>query len=101
MAWMRRGYQVAIDDDRRILHPSCAGGFCVGLHDQFRERSAVVESRHATTCYNLGAGCQHRSPADTSNDTASRVDVLYAMVTRGSSASKAGLLAPPGTRIPT
>src|SRR5215470_10990018 len=77
MAWMRRSYEIAIDYDRRILHPSCAGGFSVRLHDQLRERNAVVEARHATARYNLRAGCQHRSPADTSDHTASGVNVLY------------------------
>src|SRR5262245_47768914 len=77
MAWMWRSYEIAIDYDLRILYPSCAGGFCVRLHHQVRERNAVVEARHATTGYNLRAGCQHRSPADTSDDTASGVNVLY------------------------
>src|SRR5262245_48004778 len=74
---MRRSYEVAIDDDRRILYPGCTGGFGIGLHDQFRERHAVVEAGHVTTRDNFRAGCQHRSPADTSDDTAPGVDVLY------------------------
>src|SRR5215471_15678533 len=77
MAWMRRSYEVAIDYGRRILHPGCPGGFSVRLHDQFRERYAVVEARHTTTGDDLRAGCQHRSPADTSDDSAPRADVLY------------------------
>src|SRR5262249_795406 len=77
IAWMRRSYEIAIDYDSRILHPSCAGGFSVRLHDQLRERDAVVEARHATARYNLRAGCQYRSPADTSDDTALGVNVLY------------------------
>src|SRR5262245_66130543 len=50
---------------------------CVRLHHQVRESNAVVEARHATTRYNLRARCQHRSPADTSDDTALGVNVLY------------------------
>src|SRR5262245_202966 len=76
MAWMWRSHEVAVDYNWRILHPSCAGGFCGGLHDQFRERQTVIEARHATPTYNLRAGCQHRSPADTSDDATSRVNVL-------------------------
>src|SRR5262245_57704550 len=77
MAWMRRSYKIAIDYDGRILHPSCTGGFSVRLHDQLGERDAVVEACHATTRYNLRARCQHRSPTDTSDDTAPVVNVLY------------------------
>src|SRR5262245_32076856 len=77
MAWMRRSYKIAIDYDGRILHPSCTGGFSVRLHDQLGERDAVVEARHPATRYNLRAGCQHRSPTDTSDDTAPVVNVLY------------------------
>ena len=49
MARVRRSYEVAIDYDRRILHPGCTGGFSVGLHDQFGVRRAVIEPGHAAT----------------------------------------------------
>src|SRR5436190_22515970 len=45
--------EVAINDDRRILHPSCTGGFRVGLHDELGVGGAVVEPRHAMAGNNL------------------------------------------------
>src|SRR5262249_47784206 len=73
----RRRYEVAIDDDRRILHPGCTGGFSVGLHDQFWVRHAVIEPGHAAPSNDLRAGCQHRPAADASNNSASSADLLY------------------------
>src|SRR5262249_1951503 len=60
MARVRRSYEVAIDDDRRILHPGCTGGFSVGLHDQFGVRRAVIEPRHAAAGNDPRTGGQHR-----------------------------------------
>src|SRR5262245_4360523 len=77
MARVRRSYEVAIDYDRRILHPGCTGGFGVGLHDQFRVRRTVIEPRHAAASNDLRAGCQHRPSADASDNPASSADVLY------------------------
>ena len=77
MARVRRSYEVAIDYDRRILHPGCTGGFSVGLHHQFGVRCAVIEPRHAAAGNNLRAGCQQRPPADASDNSASSADVLY------------------------
>src|SRR5262245_6299262 len=77
MARVRRSYEVAINYDRRILHPGRTGGFSVGLHDQFRVRHAVVEPRHAAASNDLRAGCQHRPSADASDNSASSADVLY------------------------
>src|SRR5215467_11052390 len=77
MARVRRSHEVAIDDDRRILHPGCTGSFSVGLHDQFGVRRAVIEARHAAASNNLRAGCQHRPSADASDNSASSADVLY------------------------
>src|SRR5262245_11470306 len=77
MARVRRSYEVAINYDRRILHPGRTGGFSVGLHDQFRVRHAVVEPRHAAASNHLRAGCQHRPSADASDNSASSADVLY------------------------
>jgi hypothetical protein len=37
MARVGRSYEIAIDYDRRILHPGCTGGFSVGLHDQIKD----------------------------------------------------------------
>ena len=59
MARVRRSYEVAINYDRRILHPGCTGGFSIGLHNQFWVRHAVIEPRHAAAGNNLRAGCQH------------------------------------------
>src|SRR5262245_16664811 len=72
-----RSDEVAIDDDWRILHPSCAGGFRVGLHHEFGVGDAVVEPRHAMPGNNLRAGCQQRPTADTGDDSAPRAHVLY------------------------
>src|SRR5262245_47434222 len=77
MARVRRSYEVAIDDDRRILHPGCTGGFSIGLHDQFGVRRAVIESCHAAASNDLRAGCQHRPSADASDNSASSADVLH------------------------
>src|SRR5262249_52868584 len=77
MARVRRSYEVAIDDDRRILHPGCTGGFGVGLNDEFGVRHAVVEPRHATASNDLRARRQHRPSADASDNAASSADVLY------------------------
>src|SRR5262249_33146779 len=77
MARVRRSYEVAIDYDRRILHPGCTGGFSVGLHDQFGVRRAVIEARHAAARNDLRAGCQHRSSANASDNSASSADVSY------------------------
>src|SRR5262245_11968320 len=77
MARVRRSHEVAIDDDRRILHPGCTGSFSVGLHDQFGVRRAVIEARHAAASNNLRAGCQHRPSADASDNSTSSADVLY------------------------
>src|SRR5262245_33347475 len=77
MARVRRSYEVAIDYDRRILHPGCTGGFSVGLHDQFGVRHAVIEPRHAVASNDLRASCQHRPPADAGDNSASSADVLY------------------------
>src|SRR5262249_22487147 len=77
MARMRRSYEVAIDDDRRILHPRCTGGFGVGLNDEFGVRHAVVEPRHATASNDLRASYQHRPSADACDNAASSADVLY------------------------
>src|SRR5215510_8591377 len=77
MARVRRSYEVAIDDDRRILHPGCTGGFSIGLHDQFGVRRAVIESCHAAASNDLRAGCQHRPSADASDNSASSTDVLH------------------------
>src|SRR5262249_1712078 len=74
---VRRSDEVAIDDDRCILHPGCTGGFRIGLHHEFGIGDAVVEPRHAMASNNLRAGCQQRSTADTSDDSASRAHVLY------------------------
>jgi hypothetical protein len=41
MTRVGRSYEVAIDYDRRILHPGCTGGFSVGLHD----RSGVTNAK--------------------------------------------------------
>src|SRR5262245_25897763 len=76
MAWMRRSYEVAIDDDRRVLHPGCTSGFGVGLHDQLGIGRAVVESRHVAPGNDLRAGRQHRPSADASDNAASSADVL-------------------------
>src|SRR5262245_29799877 len=77
MARVRRSYEVAIDHDRRILHPGCTGCFSVGLHDEFGVRRAVIEPRHAAASDNLRAGCQHRTSADAGDDSAASADVLY------------------------
>src|SRR5215470_1551084 len=77
MARVRRSYEVAIDDDRRVLHPGCTGGFSVGLHDQFGVRRAVIEPRHAAAGNDPRAGGQHRPSADASDDSASSADVSY------------------------
>src|SRR5215813_3766164 len=77
MARVRRSYEVAIDDDRRILHPGCTPGLSVGLHDQFGVRYAVIEPRHAAAAGDLRTGGQHRSSADASDDSASSADVSY------------------------
>src|SRR5215470_5751838 len=77
MARVRRSYEVAIDYDRRILHPGCTGGFSVGLHDQFGVRRAVIEPGHAAASNDLRAGCQHRPSADASDNSASSADVLH------------------------
>src|SRR5262245_29987603 len=77
MARVRRSYEVAIDDDRRILHPGCTGGFSIGLHHECRVGDAVVEPRPAMPGNNLRAGGQHRPSADASDDSASSADVLY------------------------
>src|SRR5262245_60015177 len=77
MARVRRSHEVAINDDRRILHPGCTGGFGVGLHDEFGVGNAVVEPRHAAAGNDLRAGCQHRSSADASDNSALSADVLY------------------------
>src|SRR5262245_51591161 len=77
MARVRRSYEVAIDYDRRIVHPGCTGGFSVGLHDQFGVRRAVIEPRHAAASNDLRAGGQHRPSADASDHSTSSADVLY------------------------
>src|SRR5215813_8643973 len=77
MARVRGSYEVVIDYDWRILHPGCTGGFSVGLHNQFGVRHAVIEPRHAAPSNDLRPGCQHRPPADASDNSASSVDVLY------------------------
>src|SRR5215475_4581400 len=77
MARVRRSDKVAIDYDRRILHPGCTGGFSVGLHDQFGIRRAVIEPRHAAADNDLRAGRQHRPSTDASDNSASSADVLY------------------------
>jgi hypothetical protein len=77
MARVRRSHEVAIDNDRRILHPGCTGGFSVGLYDQFGVRCAVIEPRHAAASDDLRASCQHRPSADASDNSASSADVLY------------------------
>src|SRR5262249_565532 len=77
MARVRRSHEVAINDDRRILHPGCTGGFGVGLHDEFGVGNAVVEPRHAAAGNDLRAGCQHRPSADASDNSALSADVLY------------------------
>src|SRR5215510_5016337 len=77
MARVRRSYEVAIDYNRRILHPGCTGGFSIGLHDQFGVRRAVIESCHAAASNDLRAGCQHRPSADASDNSASSADVLH------------------------
>jgi hypothetical protein len=60
---------------RGALH--CTGSFSVGLNHQLGVRHAVIESRHAAAGNNPRAGCQHRSPADASDDAASSADILY------------------------
>src|SRR5215471_8883989 len=77
MTRVRRSDEVAIDDNRRILHPGCTGGFRVGPHHEFRVGDAVVEPRHAMPGNNLRAGCQQRPTADASDDSASSADVLH------------------------
>src|SRR5262245_59403323 len=77
MARVRRSYEVAIDDDRRILHPGCTGGFSIGLHDQFGVRRAVIASCHAAASNDLRAGCQHRPSADASDTSGSSAAVLH------------------------
>src|SRR6516225_168918 len=77
MTRVRRSDKVAIDDDRRILHPGCTGGFGVGLHDEFGIGEAVVEPGHAMPGNNLRAGCQQRPTADAGDDSAPRAHVLY------------------------
>src|SRR5262245_2080643 len=77
MARVRRSYEVAIDYDRRILHPRRTSGFSVRLHDQFGVSHAVIEPRHATASNDLRAGSQHRSSTDASDDSAARADVLH------------------------
>src|SRR5262249_16285711 len=69
--------EIAIDDDRRILHPGCTGGFSVGLHDQFGVRRAVIEPRHAAAGNDPRTGGQHRPSAGASDDSASGADVSY------------------------
>src|SRR5262249_31598215 len=76
MARVRRSCEVAIDDDRRILHPDCPGGLSVGPHGQCRVRRAVIEPRHAAASNDLRAGRQHRPSADASDNSASSADVL-------------------------
>src|SRR5262245_27444089 len=77
MARVRRSYEVAIDYDRRILHPDCPGGFSVGLHDQFGVSHAIIEPRHVAASNDLRAGRQHRPSADASDNSASSADVLH------------------------
>src|SRR5262245_63856486 len=77
MTRVRRSDEIAIDDDRRILHPGCTGGFSVGLHDQFGVRRAVIEPRHAAAGNDPRTGGQHRPSADASDDSASSADVSY------------------------
>src|SRR5215813_11727147 len=77
MTRVRRSDEVAIDDDRRILHPGCTSGFRVGPHHEFRVGDVVVEPRHAMPGNNLRAGCQQRPTADAGDDSAPRADVLY------------------------
>src|SRR5262245_24035987 len=77
MARVWRSYEVVIDYDRHILYPGCTGGFSVRLHDQFRIRRAVIESRHAAASNDLRTGCQHRASADASDNSASSTDVLH------------------------
>src|SRR5262245_53581437 len=76
-AWVGRSYEVVVDYDWRVLHPGCAGGFSVRLHDQFGIRRAVIESGHAAASNDLRAGCQHRPSADASDNSASSADVLH------------------------
>jgi hypothetical protein len=68
------GDEVSIDDDRRILDPDRPGGFRVGLHDEIRIGSGVVEAGHAATCDDVGTGREQRAPADARDHTALRVD---------------------------
>jgi hypothetical protein len=75
MARVRRSGEVAIDDDRCMLHPGCAGGFSVRLHD--RASTLSLNPVHAAACHDVRAGCQHRAPANASDDPASRADVLH------------------------
>src|SRR5262245_64778623 len=77
MTRVRRSDEIAIDDDRRILHPGCTGGFSVGLHDQFGVRGAVIEPGHAAAGNDLRTSGQHRPSADASDDSASSADVSY------------------------
>src|SRR5262245_55014314 len=77
MARMRRRDKVAIDYDRRILHPGCTGGFSIGLHHQVGVRRAVIEPRHAAASDDLRAGCQHRPSAYAADNSAASADILY------------------------
>src|SRR5215813_12402312 len=74
---VRRSYEVAIDYDRRILHPSCTGGFSVRLHDEFGVRHAVIEPRHAPASNDVRASRQHRPSADACDNSTSSADVSY------------------------
>src|SRR5262245_41589657 len=74
---VRRSDEVPINNDRGILHPGCARGFRVGLHDEFGVGDAVVEPRHPAAGNNLRPGCQQRPTADAGDDPTPRADVLY------------------------
>ena len=101
MTRVRGSYEVAIDYDRRILHPGCTGGFSVGLHDEFGVRRAVIEPRHAVASNNLRASCQHRSSADASDNSAASADLLYELGYAWIFGKQGRLFAPPGMRMPT
>src|SRR5262245_56208518 len=77
MARVRRRHEVAIDHDRRILHPGRTGGFGVGLHNQFGVGRAVIEPGHAAASNDLRTRRQHRPAAYARDNSPASADVLY------------------------
>jgi hypothetical protein len=92
MARMRRSHEIAVDDDRRILDPRCAGGFGVGLHDQLGYDAASLNPviRRPATIFERAAS---NDPRQTHATIPPRALTSWTnLVTRGSSVSKAGAL---------